>query len=121
MSVLAAADETLPHVPEPDEIKLPDNAIIKALHTAMGHPLRLDCLRRIANAPAPRGLSPRELSDITMAPLGNVSYHVRTLNEQKVIKLSKKVPRRGAIEHYYVVSPRGEKVLDYLKRLAADG
>lgn len=117
MTALAAVDETTPDVPEPDQIKLPDNAIIKALHTAMGHPLRLDCLRRIANAPA-RGLSPRELSDITMAPLGNVSYHVRTLNDQKVIKLSKKVPRRGAIEHYYVVSPRGEKVLAYLKRLA---
>lgn len=115
MTAVAAVAE--PSTPEPEQIALPDNAIIKALHTAMGHPLRLDCLRRIAAASGGRGMSPRELADAINAPLGNVSYHVRTLNEQKVIKLSKKIPRRGAIEHYYVVSPRGVKVLNYLKRL----
>lgn len=115
-AALALADGR-PAAPEPEPLNLPDNAIIKSLHTAMGHPLRLDCLRRIAAAQAP-GLSPRELSDITECALGNVSYHVRTLVEHKVIKLTKKVPRRGAIEHFYMVSPRGEKVLEYLKRLA---
>lgn len=118
MTAAIALADGRPPVAEPEPLNLPDNAIIKSLHTAMGHPLRLDCLRRIGASTAARGLSPRELADITGQPLGNVSYHVRTLADHKVIKLVKKIPRRGAIEHYYAVSPRGEKVLEYLKRLA---
>jgi len=30
-----------------------------------------------------------------------VSYHVRTLAQLELIKLVKKTPRRGAIEHHY--------------------
>jgi hypothetical protein len=37
------------------------------------------------------------------APLGNVSYHVRQLHDVGVLRLVKKTPRRGAIEHYYSV------------------
>ena len=53
--------------------------------------------------------SPRELSDELDAPLGNVSYHVRTLSSLGLIKLVKKTPRRGAIEHYY--EARGRAVV----------
>jgi DNA-binding transcriptional ArsR family regulator len=105
--------------PEPAPMKLPDSAVLKALHLAMGHPLRLECLQRIAAADKP-GASPRGLADVTGAPLGNVSYHVRTLRERKLILATKKVQRRGAIEHYYELGPRGKKVLEYLERLVAD-
>ena len=69
-----------------------------SLVRALAHPLRA----RILGALQERRASPRELSEEFGEPLGNVSYHVRTLANLKLIKLVKKTPRRGAIEHHYV-------------------
>ena len=70
-----------------------DPRIIKALT----HPLRISILTALER----RTASPSELADELGAPLGNVSYHVRQLASLGLIKLVKKTPRRGAIEHYY--------------------
>ena len=64
---------------------------------ALAHPLRA----RVLGILEERRASPRELADELGAPLGTVSYHVRTLAQLKLIKLVKKTPRRGAIEHHY--------------------
>jgi DNA-binding transcriptional ArsR family regulator len=48
-----------------------------------------------------RTASPSDLAEELDAPLGNVSYHVRILAQLGLLKLVKKRPRRGAIEHYY--------------------
>src|SRR3954452_11833225 len=64
---------------------------------ALAHPLR----GRIWTHLQLKRASPRQLAEELDAPLGNVSYHVRTLLQLKLIKLVKTVPRRGAIEHYY--------------------
>ncbi len=64
---------------------------------ALAHPLRA----RILGILEQRRASPRELADELDASLGTVSYHVRTLAKLKLIKLVKKTPRRGAIEHHY--------------------
>lgn len=68
-----------------------------SLVRAMAHPLRA----RILGILQERRASPRELADELGASLGTVSYHVRTLAGLKLIKLVKKTPRRGAIEHHY--------------------
>ena len=68
-----------------------------ALVRALAHPLRA----RILGILQERTASPSELSDELGAPLGNVSYHVRVLSDLKLIKLTRKTPRRGAIEHHY--------------------
>jgi DNA-binding transcriptional ArsR family regulator len=70
-----------------------DPRVIKALT----HPLRVEILRSLED----RVASPSELADEIGAPLGNVSYHVRQLHALGLIKLVKKTPRRGAIEHHY--------------------
>ena len=70
-----------------------DPRVIKALT----HPLRIQILRSLEE----RTASPSELADEIGAPLGNVSYHVRQLHGLGLIKLVKKTPRRGAIEHHY--------------------
>jgi len=70
-----------------------DPRVIKALT----HPLRIQILRALEE----RTASPSELADEIGAPLGNVSYHVRQLHGLGLIKLVKKTPRRGAIEHHY--------------------
>jgi len=76
-----------------DLTNLNDPSLVRAL----AHPLRAQILGILQE----RRASPRELSDELDAPLGNVSYHVRILADLKLIKLVKKTPRRGAIEHHY--------------------
>jgi DNA-binding transcriptional ArsR family regulator len=77
-----------------------DPAVAKAL----AHPLRTRILAALEN----RTASPTELAGELDAPLGVVSYHVRRLHALKFLKLVKRVPRRGAVEHYYttVAGPR---------------
>jgi DNA-binding transcriptional ArsR family regulator len=70
-----------------------DPRIIKALT----HPLRIQILAALDE----RTASPSELAEELDAPLGNVSYHVRQLAGLGLIKLVKRTPRRGAIEHHY--------------------
>ena len=70
-----------------------DPRVVKALN----HPLRVEILRAIEEDRA----SPVELSRRLKAPLGVVSYHVRVLADLGLIKLVKRTPRRGAVEHHY--------------------
>ena len=78
-----------------------------SLVRALAHPLRHQILGILQE----RRASPRELSEELRAPLGNVSYHVRILADLKLIKLVKKTPRRGAIEHHYE-GVKGTEVTD---------
>lgn len=45
--------------------------------------------------------SPKEISEELDEPLGQVSYHVLVLRDCRLIVLDHKVPRRGAVEHFY--------------------
>lgn len=74
-----------------------DPRLVKALT----HPLRVEILRALQD----EDHSPSELADMLQAPLGNVSYHVRQLAELGLLKLVKRTPRRGAIEHHYRAVP----------------
>src|SRR3954449_10465544 len=69
---------------------------------ALAHPLRLEILRRLGD----RTASPSEIAEQIGAPLTNVSYHVRKLRALGLIKLVKKTPKRGVVEHYYSANPR---------------
>ena len=87
--------------------EISDPRVIKALT----HPLRVQILRALEE----RVASPSELAEDLGAPLGNVSYHVRQLHSLGLIKLVRKTPRRGAIEHHYEAlaqAPIEELVLD---------
>jgi DNA-binding transcriptional ArsR family regulator len=77
-----------------------DPRIIKALT----HPLRIQILAALDE----RTASPSELADELGAPLGNVSYHVRTLADLGLVKLVKRRTRRGAVEHYYQARGRAQ-------------
>jgi DNA-binding transcriptional ArsR family regulator len=52
--------------------------------------------------------SPSDLATELDAPLGNVSYHVRTLADLGLVKLVKRRTRRGAVEHYYQARGRAQ-------------
>jgi DNA-binding transcriptional ArsR family regulator len=64
---------------------------------ALSHPLRSVILARLNEKVA----SPSELAEELDAPLGTVSYHVRTLLNLECIELVSTRPRRGAVEHHY--------------------
>jgi hypothetical protein len=75
----------------------------RRLAKALSHPLRAHVLT-ILNE---RVASPNQIAGELDEPLGNVSYHVKTLAEMGCIELVRTEPRRGAIEHFYraVVRP----------------
>jgi len=112
-----------------------------------GHPVRLRVLMMLGDT-GRLALSPREMTDMLNEravreaeprasetrvaalvkqrrtdglgfTLGTVSYHVRVLDDAKQIKLKRTGQVRGAIAHFYVLSPEGRKL--YKKLLALAG
>jgi DNA-binding transcriptional ArsR family regulator len=68
-----------------------------ALIKALSHPLR----RKILHVLQEQETSPKELALHFGLPLSNVAYHIQVLRKLKLIRLVRKTPRRGAIEHRY--------------------
>lgn len=81
---------------------LTDDITDPRLAKALAHPLRLEILRHLGD----RTASPSEIAAEIGAPLTNVSYHVRKLRSLGLIKLVRKTPKRGVVEHYYSAKPR---------------
>src|SRR5436190_15933750 len=77
-----------------------DPRLVKAL----AHPLRVQILTTLED----RVASPSDLAAELDAPLGNVSYHVRTLADLGLVKLVRRRTRRGAVEHYYEARGRAQ-------------
>jgi DNA-binding transcriptional ArsR family regulator len=76
--------------------------ITQQLAKALAHPLRVRILTELH-----RGISsPNQLAQELDEPLGNVSYHVKTLLEYDCVELVKTEPRRGAVEHFYRATER---------------
>jgi DNA-binding transcriptional ArsR family regulator len=79
------------------ERKRTAGVVDRRLAKALSHPLRAHVLT-ILNE---RVASPNQIANELEEPLGNVSYHVKTLAEMDCIELVRTEPRRGAIEHFY--------------------
>jgi DNA-binding transcriptional ArsR family regulator len=75
-----------------------DQELVKAL----SHPIRVSILEAMQS----RVASPSELSKEMGESLGVISYHVNTLVECGCIELVHTKPRRGALEHFFGVTPR---------------
>ena len=86
---------------------LTDDITDPRLAKALAHPLRIEILRHLGD----RTASPSEIASEIGAPLTNVSYHVRKLRALGLIKLVRKTPKRGVIEHYYSAKSR-RKITD---------
>ncbi len=79
-----------------------------ALGAIVSHPLRCRLLAIFAD----RVASPTEIAQELGIPVGDVSYHVRTLREAGVIELIDERPVRGSTEHFYSASPMRQPLLD---------
>lgn len=97
----------------------------KAIHCAIGHPVRFKILHYLTEY---EKLSPKDCvvvlaernetnDDGDPWPLGTVSYHVRTLKEVGLIRAKGTVPRRGAVEHYYGLSKLGQSTIEHLSAI----
>jgi DNA-binding transcriptional ArsR family regulator len=73
-----------------------------SLARALAHPLRTRILHELEE----RTASPSEMASELDVPLGVVSYHMRQLAKLKLLRLVRREPRRGAIEHYYTARAR---------------
>jgi DNA-binding transcriptional ArsR family regulator len=82
---------------------------LAALFDAVGHPARLRILVAIRDSDA--GLSPKELAEMLPYTIGTTSYHVRTMEDAGLLKLAHQKPVRGAMQHFYRLTPNGVKLL----------
>jgi DNA-binding transcriptional ArsR family regulator len=73
--------------------KSPQEVLVKALN----HPVRAKALTILSD----RIASPKEISDEIDAPLSNVSYHVRVLDELGLIEIMEEESVRGSVAHFY--------------------
>lgn len=73
--------------------KSPQEVLVKALN----HPIRVKALTILTD----RIASPKEISDQIDAPLSNVSYHVRVLDELGLIEIMEEESVRGSVAHFY--------------------
>jgi DNA-binding transcriptional ArsR family regulator len=82
---------------------------------ALSHPLRIRVLRHYAGG---EKLSARRLTDLMPeSTLGTLAYHVRELASAGLLKPAGQIPRRGAIEHLYLLTPRGKRAVTLLDEL----
>jgi len=80
-----------------------------ALLSILQHPLRKQLLRLYVEVEGT--LSPKELTLLADDPkISNVGYHVRVLAEKGAVELIETRPRRGAVEHFYEVTPLVDEV-----------
>jgi DNA-binding transcriptional ArsR family regulator len=104
---LAVQIPPIPPKIQPEEPPVPQtrttpDGITQQLAKALAHPLRVRILTELH-----KGISsPNQLSQELGEPLGNVSYHVKTLLEFDCVELVKTEPRRGAVEHFYRATER---------------
>jgi DNA-binding transcriptional ArsR family regulator len=75
-----------------------DHELVRAL----SHPIRVNILEALQG----RTASPSELAKEMDESLGVVSYHTNTLVECGCLELVNTKPRRGALEHFFSVTPR---------------
>jgi DNA-binding transcriptional ArsR family regulator len=64
------------------------------------HPPAVRIFERAAGNPGEK-FSPTEIAAEFGEPLGNVSYHVRTLLKSGLLESAGTTPRRGALQHHY--------------------
>jgi DNA-binding transcriptional ArsR family regulator len=73
--------------------KTPQEVLVKALN----HPVRVKTLTILTE----RIASPKEISEQIDAPLSNVSYHVRVLDDLGLIEIMEEESVRGSVAHFY--------------------
>jgi DNA-binding transcriptional ArsR family regulator len=75
-----------------------------AIDKARSHPLRRRILLAMQELGEP--LSPAEFARRAEAPVSDAAYHFRVLESSGLIDLDHTAQNRGALQHFYVSSPK---------------
>jgi DNA-binding transcriptional ArsR family regulator len=92
---------------------------VAASFRGLAHPTRLRIIEALRGGDA---MSPTQLCAALGEPklrLGNVAHHARTLRDAGLIAPAGSRPVRGAVEHFYRLSPHGIEALELIDRMAA--
>jgi DNA-binding HxlR family transcriptional regulator len=82
---------------------------------ALGHPVRVRVIWAFEEGVK---LSPSRLQEaLPDVSLGTLAYHVRQLATAGLLRRAGRVPRRGAVEHLYLLTPTGTKMAALLEEL----
>ncbi len=76
--------------------------IDQSLMKVVAHPIRVRALSVLME----RTASAKEIATELNTPMGNISYHVRELEQVGLIELTGEKKRRGAVERFYRAVPR---------------
>ena len=83
---------------------------------ALGHPLRIRVIQQFDDSVK---LSPSRLHDaMPDVALGTLAYHVRQLAGAGLLQRAGRIPRRGAVEHLYLLTSTGATMAAVLDELA---
>jgi DNA-binding transcriptional ArsR family regulator len=98
-----------------------DPSELRRLATAFGalaHPTRLRILEALRDGGA---MSPKQLTDhvTPSTSLANLAHHTRELAGLGALDPAGTRPVRGAVEHFYRLSPRGRELVELVDQLAA--
>ena len=82
----------------------------------LAHPTRLQILRELGSDGA---LSPAQLVNRVQPKiaLGSIAHHTRELRSLGLITPAGTEPVRGALQHFYRLSPRGRELLELVDRM----
>ena len=90
--------------------------LVAEVLAALGHPIRVRVIQHFDDHVK---LSPSRLHEaMPDVPLGTVAYHVRQLAGAGLLQRAGRVPRRGAVEHLYLLTTTGATMAAVLDELS---
>lgn len=91
---------------------------LAATFAGLAHPTRLSILEALREGGP---MSPKQLSScvVPSTSLANLAHHTRELAGMGALLPAGTRPVRGAVEHFYRLSPRGRKLVEVMDRIAA--
>jgi DNA-binding transcriptional ArsR family regulator len=83
----------------------------------LSHPTRLQILQALRKLGS---MSPAQLVPVIepRIALGSVAHHTRELRDLGLITPAGTEPVRGALQHFYRLSPRGAQLMEFVDQLA---
>jgi hypothetical protein len=92
----------------------PETDYVAEIAKILMHPIRVRCLLALTGGDT---VNPRAVSESVQQPLNDVAYHFRKLAYHGAAEIARTEPVRGATRHYYVITPFGEEVGTWARKM----
>lgn len=95
-----------------------DESWLKALGRVLSHPARVAILFSLERKGT---ISPTEAAEAQDLSVGTSAYHMRTLTTLGLVRVKATRPVRGAVEHFYELTPDGRVAVRAIESVTALG